>query len=87
MVVLEKAPATAQRVGKIVLVEGLIDPLQQAIEAAQSSLTALQSTVTALQGAIDDLEELVGEIPEGETVADILADHETRITTLEGGGS
>ncbi len=92
MVVLEKAPATAQRVNKIVLASGLIDQLQQAIAAAQSSLAALQSTVTALQGELGDIEDLIGDIPEGETIGEtigeILADHEARITTLEvaGGG-
>jgi len=79
VVVLEKAPATAQRVNKIVLASGLIDQLQQAIAAAQSSLAALQSTVTAL-------EDLIGDIPEGKTIGEILAGHETRITTLEEAG-
>ncbi|HPO89469.1 MAG TPA: hypothetical protein PLW12_09275 [Methanothrix sp.] len=86
MVVLEKAPATAQRVNKIVLASGLIDQLQQAIAAAQSSLAALQSTVTALQGELGDIEDLIGDIPEGETIGEILTDHGTRITMLEGAG-
>ena len=56
----------------------------KAIAAAQSSLAALQSTVTALQGELGDIEDLIGNIPEGKTIGEILAGHETRITTLEG---
>lgn len=95
MVEMKLKGAGSQKVGVIASEVGVVEDLQSDVAKALGDIASLGEDIGEVSASVSEIQTLLGEIELGEhedlaaliaSVLATLADHETRITALEGAG-